>query len=109
MTRLRRQDQAYSTLRDCLTAASPSLPVVKQQVAKEGIAAITDKQWREHTLKNRIENARNGMAAALTEMGAAVAQYFTPEEKVNFAVFAQKVRSPYEGSGRKSLRLSICP
>jgi hypothetical protein len=34
------------------------------------------------------------MTAALTEMGATVAQYFTPEEKVKFVDFAQTVRSP---------------
>ena len=94
MTRLRRQDQAYATLRTALVAASSALPVVKQQVAKEGIAAISDKRWREHTLQIRIANARAGMAAALTEMGAVVAQYFTPEEKVKFGDFAQTVRSP---------------
>ncbi len=94
MTRLRQQDKAYDTLRGALTAASSSLPVVKQQIAKEGIAAISDKQWREHTLQVRIANARAGMAAALTEMGTTVAQYFTPEEKVKFADFAQTVRSP---------------
>ena len=94
MTRLRQQDKAYSTLRAALAAASSSLPVVKEQVAKEGIAAISDKQWREHTLQIRIANARAGMAAALTEMGATVTQYFTPEEKVKFVDFAQTVRSP---------------
>jgi tetratricopeptide (TPR) repeat protein len=95
MTRLRQQDKAYTTLRTALTAASSSLPVVKEQVAKEGIiAAISDREWREHTLQIRIANARTGMAAALSEMGTAVAQYFTPEEKVKFADFAQTVRSP---------------
>jgi cellulose synthase operon protein C len=94
MTRLRRQDEAYSTLRAAVTAASSSLPVVKQQVAKEGIAAVTDKEWRERTLKNRIDNARNGLQGALIEMGATVALYFTPEEKVSFALFAQKLRDP---------------
>ena len=94
MTRLRQQDKAYSTLRAALTASSSSPPVVKEQIAKEGIAAISDKQWREHTLQIRISNARTGMAAALAEMGATVAQYFTPEEKVKFVDFAQTVRSP---------------
>jgi predicted Zn-dependent protease len=94
MTRLRQQDKAYATLRAALTAANSSLPVVKEQVARQGIAAISDKEWRERTLQVRIANARTGMTAALTEMGATAAQHFTPEEKVKFMDFAQTVRSP---------------
>ncbi len=94
MTRLRRQEKAYATLRAALTAASSSLPVVKEQVAKEGLAAISDKEWRERTLQIRISTARTGMGAAMTEMGAAVARYFTPEEKVQFVEFAQTIRAP---------------
>ena len=94
MTRLRQQEKAYATLRTALAAASSSLPVVKEQVAKEGIAGISDKEWREHTLQVRKSNANNGMTGALTEMGSVVARYFTPEEKVLFAGFAQGLRTP---------------
>ncbi|HEY6263795.1 MAG TPA: tetratricopeptide repeat protein [Candidatus Acidoferrum sp.] len=94
MTRLRQQEKAYATLRMALAAASSSLPVVKEQVAKEGIAGISDKEWREHTLQVRKNNANNGMRGALTEMGSTVARYFTPEEKVSFAGFAQRLRTP---------------
>ena len=94
MTRLRQQDKAYTTLRAALTAASSSLPVVKEQVAREGIAAISDQEWRERTLQVRILNARTGMTVALAEMGTTVAQYFTPEAKVKFVDFAKAVRSP---------------
>ncbi len=94
MTHLRQHDKVYATLQAALTAASSSLPVVKEQVAKEGMAAISDKEWREHTLQVRIANARTGMTAAMTEMGTAVAQYFAPNEKVKFVEFAQTVRSP---------------
>ncbi|MFZ0908835.1 MAG: tetratricopeptide repeat protein [Candidatus Acidiferrales bacterium] len=94
MTRLRRQEKAYETLRTALSAASSSLPVVKEQVAKEGIAGITDKEWREHTLQLRKDNAKIGMQGAMAEMGAAVARYFTPEEKVSFAEFAETLRAP---------------
>ena len=93
MTRLRQQEKAYTTLRTALSAASAPLPVIKEQVAKEGIAAISDKEWREHTLQVRKDNARNGMQGAMTEMGSVVARYFTPEEKVSFAVFAWTLRT----------------
>jgi predicted Zn-dependent protease len=70
------------------------MPVIKEQVARRGIAAVTDKEWREHAQKVRVENARKGMRAALLEIGSTVARYFTPEEKVSFAQFAQKLRAP---------------
>ena len=94
MTRLRQQEKAYTTLRTALSAAASSVPVVKEQVAKEGIAGISDKEWRERTLQVRKDNARNGMQAAMTEMGSAVARYFTPEEKVSFAAFTRTLRTP---------------
>ena len=94
MTRLRQQEKAYTTLRTTLSAAASSVPVVKEQVAKEGIAGISDKEWRERTLQVRKDNARNGIQAAMTEMGSAVARYFTPEEKVSFAAFARTLRTP---------------
>jgi len=93
MTRLRLQEQAYATLQGALEAASSSLPVIEQQVAKEGIAAVTDKEWRERTRETRIQTARDGMRAALQEMGSTVASYFTPEEKVAFAKFAETKRA----------------
>ncbi len=94
MTRLRQQEKAYATLRTALSATSSSLPVLKEQMVKEGIAGISDREWREHTLKTRIDNAKSGMQGALTEMGSAVARYFAPEEKVSFAAFAQALRTP---------------
>jgi predicted Zn-dependent protease len=94
MTRLRQQEKAYATLRTALSAAASSVPVVKEQVAKEGIAGISDREWREHTLQVRKNNAKIGMQAAMTEMGLVVARYFTPEEKITFAAFARATRTP---------------
>jgi cellulose synthase operon protein C len=94
MTRLRQHGKAYATLQTAFSAAASSLSVVKEQVAKEGIAGISDKEWREHVLQARKNNANNGMRGALTEMGSAVARYFTPEEKVSFTGFAQGLRTP---------------
>src|SRR5580658_2525363 len=94
MTRLRQQDKAYVTLQGAMDAASNSLPVLEEQVAKQGIAGVSDKEWREHILATRKQNARTGMRSALTEMGATVSRYFTPEQKVAFAAFAQALRAP---------------
>jgi cellulose synthase operon protein C len=93
LTRLRQHESAYARLRNAMTSASSSLPVVEQQVAKQGISAISDKQWREHVIETRKQNARVGMRAALGEVGATVARYYTPEEKAGFVAFAETVRS----------------
>ena len=94
MTRLRQQEKAYTTLQSALAAASSALVVIKEQVAKEGIAAVTDNEWRKRTQQTRIEHARDGTRAALVEMGNTAARYFTPEEKTSFAQFAQTLRAP---------------
>jgi predicted Zn-dependent protease len=93
MTRLRQQEKAYTTLQTALSAASSALPVIREQVAREGIAAITDREWRERTQENRIRTAREGMRVSLSEMGNTVAAYCTPEEKVIFAKFTETKRA----------------
>jgi tetratricopeptide (TPR) repeat protein len=93
MTRLRQHEQAYITMQNALADASSKLPVIKEQVEKQGIAAVTDAQWRDRVRQTRISTARDGMAAVLEEMGDAVNNYFTPEERVNFASFAEAKRN----------------
>jgi Flp pilus assembly protein TadD len=92
LTQLRQQEIAYATLQNAFPGASSSLPVIKEQIAKEGIAAVRDAEWRQRQRETRMENARQGMHDALVEMGSASALYFTPEEKVSFARFAQRLR-----------------
>jgi len=107
MTRLRQHEKAWATLQNAMNAASNSLPVLKEQVAKKGISAISDKEWREHVLATRQESARNGMHAALVEMGSSVARYFTPEEKVAFSSFAQALRAPMPAETVKRLAIPL--
>lgn len=89
MTRLRQQETAFTTLRGALDNASASLPVLKEQMVKQGVSSLTDGQWRENLRRRRVETARSGMESALIEMGSAVNTYFTPEERVRFARFAE--------------------
>jgi cellulose synthase operon protein C len=93
MTRLRLHEQAFTTLQKALDESAANLPVLKEQMEKQGIAGITDAQWRENIRRGRIETARTGMADALQEMGNAVNTYFTPEERLAFAHFAESKRS----------------
>ena len=48
---------------------------------------------RTRTQENRVRIARDGLRSALNEMGSAVSTYFTPEEKVAFAQFAETKRA----------------
>jgi tetratricopeptide (TPR) repeat protein len=107
MTRLRQHEKAYATLQNAMNAASNSLPVLKEQVAKKGISGIPDKEWREHVLATRQESARNGMRTALVEMGSTVARYFTPEEKATFSSFAQALRAPMPDATAKELAIPL--
>ncbi len=93
MVRLRQQEQAYTVLQKALDESAASLPVLKEQLEKHGVTGMTDAQWRENTRRNRIETARNGMAGALREMGSSVNTYFTPEERLSFAHFAESKRN----------------
>jgi tetratricopeptide (TPR) repeat protein len=99
MTRLRQQEAAYATLENALDDAKANLPVLEDQVQKQGLGGLTESQWREHVRQNRIATARNGMAACLQEMGGTVNTYFTPEERLAFARFAESKRvgmDPYD-------------
>ena len=107
MTRLRLHDKAYTTLQGALKAASDSLPVLTEQVARQGIASVSDREWRERTLTIRKANAESGMRGALVEMGSTARRYFTPEEKVSFGGFAQTVRASLNGSVEDNLAFSL--
>ncbi|HKF22421.1 MAG TPA: hypothetical protein VKE93_12685 [Candidatus Angelobacter sp.] len=84
MTRLRQQEAAYQKLQAGLEGAK-QLPSLLQQVAKNGLEAVTNRELRDNLLRTRNEAARSGMAACMREMGATADRYFTPEEKLAFA------------------------
>ena len=107
MTRLRQQDAAYAKLQDALSVASAELPAIEQQVAKNGIAAVTDSEWRERVQETREENARTGLTGALREMGKTAAIYFAPEEKVSFAQFAEELRAPMDSADVESFAIPL--
>lgn len=88
LTRLRQQDEAYKRLQEAVNDANSltaSVNVAVSQVEKNGLASVTDAEWRDRALRNRRAVARAGMASALREMGTTVAKYFTPEEKLSFS------------------------
>ncbi|HYM75342.1 MAG TPA: BTAD domain-containing putative transcriptional regulator [Candidatus Dormibacteraeota bacterium] len=89
LTRLRQQQQAYATLQKAVEDSKAALPVLKEQVQRQGVTGLTDAQWRENVRRTRIETARTGMESAVQEMGSVVNTYFTPEERMAFGTFAE--------------------
>src|SRR5260370_35788852 len=88
MTRLRDPETAYTTLRSRRQVASAEPSGFQQlfkQISKVGIEATTEEEMRKNMLQPRIDTARNGMIAALQQIGTAVDLYYTPEKKLQFA------------------------
>ncbi len=106
MTRLRQQEKAYAVLQHVRSAASSALPVLEKQIAKNGIAAVTETELRQQEQEQRIATARQGMTAALLEMGVTVDRYFTPEEKLSFAKFAE---ASHSGMSRADIEAFAVP
>ena len=92
MTRQRQYDQAYDRMNGALADAASQLRIVEQQVARQGIVAITDQQWRARTRQARIETASASMNAVVQELGSTANAYFTPEDRQTFAAFADAKR-----------------
>ena len=90
MTRLRQQDAAYSRLQLAVSDATSlraEAAIVVKQVEKNGIASVTDQQWRDHAIELRRTTASTGMQTAMQAMGKSAGQYFTPEEKLQFSLW----------------------
>jgi predicted Zn-dependent protease len=90
LTRLRHQQDAYATLDTALKAARApvsSLTSTVKQIERQGLAAVTDAEWRAREQKIRVNAGLGGMDSCMKEIGGAVALYFTPEEKAGFSQF----------------------
>ena len=94
MTRQRQYQQAYSTLAAALAdSSSGATKTLAQQIAKQVTQGPSDERWTARGRELRMERARNGMAAALQQMGSTANAYFTPEERTAFAAFAESRRN----------------
>ena len=107
MTRLRQHEAAFSTLQKALDDATTNLQILKEQAQKQGVVGMTDSQWREHTRLSRLQTARGGMQSALQEMGSAANTYFTPEERLTFARFAESRRKGMDAGDLASFAIPL--
>ena len=108
LTRQRRKQEAYARLESALAAAtssSVSLTAMVKQVEQQGLAAVTDQQWRERQRALNTIAGRQGWQLCMREMGDGVARYFTPEEKTAFAQFLEEKGSALSNSDLEELLL----
>ena len=88
LTRLRQQDKALAILDAARTAAntSPNSPgLVVQQAEEQGLASVTDEEWRKQRSWQQRQTAKQRFHDAVIAMANAAGEYFTPEEKQRFA------------------------
>jgi hypothetical protein len=89
----------FARLRDdSATASSSSLTVVRQQVAEQGLAAVTDAEWRRHLLETRRVQASTTFTNALRTVASTAAELYTPEEQDAFAKLldSQRANRPFD-------------
>ena len=89
LTRQRQTAEALALLQKTLAASatlSPNSPaLIVQQAEQQGVASVTDAEWRGNLIKQRTSEAQASFQNALNRMGTTVAEYFTPEEKLAYA------------------------
>ena len=89
VTRQRHAADAFHTIQSALNApvtVSPESPrVIVEQVERQGIASVSDEEWRRNLLAQRQTQARSAFQSALRQMGLTVAEFYTPEEKLAYA------------------------
>ena len=86
LARQRQADAAFTRLAQARDRAA-NLPAaaVTQQVEKQGVGALTDQEWRHARATQRATTATAGFARALAAIGSVSGEFYTPEEKAQFA------------------------
>ena len=94
MARLRQTDAAFTRLAIARQQAeNVSLAMVTQQVAQQGLSAVTNEEWRKQRVTERTAQAKSGFAQALRAMAMVVAEYASPEEKAQFVAWLETKRA----------------
>ncbi len=89
LTRQRHASEAVSTLQASLAAVAATTPsslaIVVQQAEKQGLASVTDDEWRKNLVAQRNSQAQSSFQSALRRVSQTVAEFYTPEEKLAYA------------------------
>jgi len=90
MARERQTDTAFTRLALLRIKAEDVPPTaVAQQVLKQGVSAVTREDWRKQRIAERKAQAGVGFAQALRAIAIVANDYYTPEEKMQFAAWLQ--------------------
>ena len=95
-TRLRHTPALFDTLKQSLAAAqiSPSSPtLIAQQAQTQGIASVTDADWRKQQAAARLQLATSTYANALATIGSAVDTFYAPDERSAYATLLAQQRT----------------
>lgn len=107
MTRLRQTGAAWARLQAARQAAGKvTMTAVAQQAFKNGFAGVTSEEWRRQQQQVRTQMAVVGFGRAMKAMGSTVAQYYTPQRKVQFEAW---LRSKSVGASDFELREIYLP
>jgi hypothetical protein len=94
MARQRQTDTAFTRLALARQQAEKlSLAMVTEQVAQQGLSAVTNEEWRKQRIAEQMATAKSGFAQALRAMAEVTSAYATPEEKAQFAAWLQTKRA----------------
>jgi len=74
-----------------VSSASPS--IIAAQVQSQGIASVTDSNWREQAALNHRNRVITGLVRTLTAAGNTVDKFYTPEERATYAVQLDRQRT----------------
>jgi cellulose synthase operon protein C len=88
LTRLRHPEKALGALDAARSAAdvSPNSPgIFVEQAVEQGVAAVSDAEWRKQRSEERKRTAEQRFQSAVLAMAKTAGEYFTPEEKQQFA------------------------
>lgn len=106
MARHRQSAAAFAVLGSAREQAPKvTLAAVVQQAARNGVAAVTNEEWRKQHEEERRTQATAGFAGALKAMGTAVSEFYAPEEKSDFAALLQQKSTSLGAEELKSVYL----
>lgn len=108
MARLRRSDEAFTRLAIArMQVQKIETSAVANMLPQGAPDAATLEEWRNRFQKDRTETARQTFAQSLAVMATVAGEYYTPEEKAQFAAWLQtKLATAADGS---EMRLVYLP
>ena len=100
MARMRRSDEAFTRLALArMQVQKIETSAVANMLPQSAPGGVTLEEWRNRFQKDRTEAARQTFAQSLASMATVAGEYYTPEEKAQFAAWLKtKLATAADGS-----------